>query len=185
MIYFLYFKFQSENGAVKFVDYMQTRSRITFETRRRICTQNAKASKVIVWSEPPIPNFSLFFFSISRKFQQNFCTIYFHAIFCACNFREITKTIYFSYFLQAPIEKRPKYFINKWTAEYAKLFFSSKKIIYKSKFICWGILSCWAPNESQKELPELWHWWIRYHLRPLLLNSSLYWPKSLTNSLLG
>ena len=127
MIYFLYFKFQSENGAVKFVDYMQTRSRITFETRRRICTQNAKASKVIVWSEPPIPNFSLFFFSISRKFQQNFCTIYFHAIFCACNFREITKTIYFSYFLQAPIEKRPKYFINKWTAEYAKLFFFIKK----------------------------------------------------------
>ena len=127
MIYFLYFKFQSEKGAVKFVDYMQTRSRITFETRRRICTQNAKASKVIVWSEPPIPNFSLFFFSISRKFQQNFCTIYFHAIFCACNFREITKTIYFSYFLQAPIEKRPKYFINKWTAEYAKLFFSSKR----------------------------------------------------------
>ena len=72
MIYFLYFKFQSEKGAVKFVDYMQTRSRITFETRRRICTQNAKASKVIVWSEPPIPNFSLFFFQFHGNFNKIF-----------------------------------------------------------------------------------------------------------------
>ena len=73
--------------------------------RRRICTQNAKASKVIVGSEPPIPNFSLIFFcSISR----NFSTKFLYDFFCACNFTEITKTIYFSYFLQAPIKKRPK-----------------------------------------------------------------------------
>ena len=41
--------------------------------RRRICTQNAKAGKVIVGSEPPIPNFSLIFFcSISRNFSTKF-----------------------------------------------------------------------------------------------------------------
>ena len=96
MIYFLYFKFQSENGAVKFVDYMQTRSRITFETRRRICTQNAKASKVIVWSEPPIPNFSLFFFF---QFHGNFNKIF-------------VRFISMQFFVRAISEKSQKQYIS-------------------------------------------------------------------------
>ena len=186
MIYFLYFKFQSEKGAVKFVDYMQTRSRITFETRRRICTQNAKASKVIVWSEPPIPNFSLFFFfSISRKFQQNFLRFISMQFFVRAISEKSQKQYISPIFYRHQSKKDQNTSLINELLNMPNFFFSSKKIIYKNKFICWGILSCWAPNESQKELPELWHWWIRYHLRPLLLNSSLYWPKSLTNSLLG